>query len=187
MERIPVWMTRSDLKNIPEHPLPEGFRFRMLEDGDRETWSEICFEAGGMFDDMDKARATFDKDFGGHEEELKERCFFVVDEATGKTVATTTAWYDHKPGEEDPGRIHWVAVRKDYQGRKLARPMLAEAMRFLAKHHTKGCLATNTGCARAIGIYLDFGFEPALTTERWEEAWSYLANELKHPALARFQ
>ncbi len=49
-----------------------------------------------------------------------------------------------------------------------------------------GKILEAAGCARAIGIYLDFGFEPVLTTDRWEEAWSHLARELRHPALARF-
>jgi GNAT superfamily N-acetyltransferase len=187
MEQIAVYMVRDDVESIPQHELPEGFSCRTFEDGDRETWAQVCFESG-LFETIEKARETFDKDFAGHEDELRERCFFVVDESTGKAVGTTTAWYDinWKDTGLDYGRIHWVGIRKDYQGRKLSKPMLTEAMRFIAAHHGQARLATNTGCVRAIGIYLDFGFEPDLTTDKWEEAWAHIAREGKHPKLERF-
>lgn len=180
-------MNRPDFENVPQHELPEGYRFRTFADGDREMWCEVCLESG-LFENMDQAREKFDKDFGGHEEEMNERCFFLVDEATGKAVGTTTAWYDINFQDTglDYGRIHWVAIRKDYQGRKLARPMMTYAMRYLAERHQRARLATNTECARAISIYLDFGFEPVLTTDRWEEAWRILAEETKHPKLEQF-
>lgn len=187
MERIPVWMIRHNVEGIPQHALPPGYRIRTFGSGDRQTWIDVCFESG-LFDTSEKAAEQFDKEFAGREDEMRERCFFVVDESTGLTVGTTTAWYDLNWQDSglDYGRIHWVGVRRDYQGRKLARPMLTHAMNFIASRYSRARLATNTGCVRAIGIYLDFGFEPDLATERWEEAWDIIAREGRHPKLAGF-
>jgi GNAT superfamily N-acetyltransferase len=188
MERTPVWMIRDNVKDIPQHKLPEGYHIRTYQDGDRETWCEIHRAAFVFENSIDKAHEIWDRDFGGHEGELAERMFFVVETATGKAVGTTTSWYDLNWQDYglDYGRIHWVAVRGDYQGRKLSRPMLTHAMNYIAAHHDRARLATNTDCVRAIGIYLDFGFEPDLRTEKWEEAWAYIAQVGKHPKLERF-
>lgn len=189
MERVAVWMIRDNVDNIPQHTLPKGYGIRTYEDGDRETWSEIHLGAGVFEGSLDKAHEVFDRDFGGRDEELRERMFFVVDDSTGKAVGTTTAWYDINWQDSglDYGRIHWVAVRSDYQSRKLSRPMLTHAMNYIAAHHTRARLATNTICIRAIGIYLDFGFDPDLKTEKWEEAWAYIAKQSGHPKLERFR
>ncbi len=187
MERISVWMIRHNVDDIPQHTLPPGYRFRTFEEGDRQTWTQVCFDSG-LFDTIEKACEQFDKEFTDREAELSERCFFVVDETSGAAVGTVTAWYDldWQGSGLDYGRIHWVGVRRAYQGRKLAKPMLTHAMNFIASRYSRARLATNTGCVRAIGIYLDFGFEPDLSTQRWEEAWEFIAREGGHPKLAGF-
>lgn len=188
MERIRVWMIRDNVDGIPEHKLPDGFSFRKFEDGDAETWAQVCVESG-LYETLDQARAGFESNFGGQEDEMKQRCFFIVEDTTGKVVGTTTAWYDINFMDSglDYGRIHWVGVSKEYQGRKLSKPMMTEAMRYIAAHHDRARLATNTDCVRAIGIYLDFGFEPDLRTDNWEQAWAYIAKEGGHPKLERFR
>jgi len=67
-----------------------------------------------------------------------------------------------------------------------AKPLLARAMGRLANPHTSALLWTNTTCGKAIQMYLDFGFKPLLISERWQEAWRMMAEELKHPALSVF-
>lgn len=60
---------------------------------------------------------------------MTERCLFIENEH-GEAIATTTAWYGDLRGKVE-GRIHWVGVIPEYQGRGLAKPLLSEAMKTL--------------------------------------------------------
>lgn len=185
MERIAVYMSRPDVKNIPQHTLPDRYTFRNYADGDNKVWAEIMHESG-LFENLEKALETYNKDFGGCEDDLKKRCFFVVDNTTGQAVGSTTAWFQPDLQEKDCGRIHWVGIRKNYQSKGLAKPMLCTAMNYLAEHHSKAYLATNTTCERAIGIYIYFGFKPVAKGDKCTEAWQYLYEKLKSPIIKDF-
>lgn len=59
------------------------------------------------------------------------------------------------------GWPHWVAVRREYQGKGLAKPLIAyvlNVMRELGYKHAK--IPTQTNTWLACKIYLDFGFMP---------------------------
>lgn len=186
MEYIPVVMVRENLEVIPAHPLPSGYRFRTYKDGDDLNWAEIE-HAAGEFAAPEKALERFRKEFGERLAEMASRCFFLVHEESGRAIGTTTAWLDPDFRGRDYGRIHWVAIHPDFQGRGLSKPLVARAMQRLAESHERAYLSTQTTSARAVGVYLDLGFEPLLTTPRWEEAWAMLAEALNHPALGRFR
>jgi GNAT superfamily N-acetyltransferase len=70
----------------------------------------------------------------------------VVDER-GVAVGTISAWYnrDFKGGEW--GQLHWVALRRAYQGKGLARPMLSHALTQMAQWHERAFLGTSTSTA----------------------------------------
>ena len=179
-------MVRDSLDGIPEHELPEGFHFRTFEHGEERIWAEVQTRAGS-FPSVEKALEDFDKEFKNRQDEFQERCLFLVDDESGEVIGSTTAWLDPDFQGRDHGRIHWVAIVPEFQGRKLAKPMLCEAMRMLRNWHERVCLATHTHCRKAIRMYLDFGFVPVMTTERAEEAWALMAVAIDHPALDAFR
>jgi ribosomal protein S18 acetylase RimI-like enzyme len=74
----------------------------------------------------------------------------------------------------------------EFQGRKLAKPMMAAVMRRLAESHRKVYLTTQTTSAKAINMYLDFGFVPFFFSQDCKRAWGMLAEELNHPLLKDF-
>jgi len=183
-EVIRVTMTRPDLDAIPAHAFSGGYGCRLFRPGDEAAWAEIE-SAAGEFASEGAAREHFAREFGPFEDDLMHRCL-LLEAPDGRAVGTTTAWYgDTLPGGPQ-GRLHWVAIHPEHQGRRLARPLVCAALRILAQHHDRAYLTSQTSSARAIGIYLDLGFEPYLDTPRADEAWRMLAESTHHPALHPF-
>ena len=86
------------------------------------------------------------------------------------------------------GWLHWVAVRREEQGRGLSKPLIAytlSRLRELGYTHAK--IPTQTNTWLACKIYLDFGFRPV--PENAVESrlgWQILKRLTGHPALAQF-
>ena len=177
MKRIRLKMERKNLLNIPEFPLPDGYQIRMFKKGDEHNWARI--EASvDEFKDEKAALEHFAKEFGPYIDEMEERCLF-VENSNGEAIATTTAWYgDLKGGGEILGRIHWVGVVPEYQGKKLSKPLLSEALKVLAQHHERAYLTSQTTSYQAVNMYLNFGFEPFLTEPSCHEAWDLMESVL---------
>ena len=177
MKRIRLAMVRKDMVDIPQYSLPAGFRIRLFEKGDEQNWARIETSVD-EFKDEEAALARFENEFGAHIDEMTERCLFIEDEH-GEAIATTTAWYGDLEGYgEGLGRIHWVGVVPEYQGRKLSKPLLSEAMNILARHHSKAYLTSQTTSYQAVNMYLNYGFEPYLTSPTCDEAWALMEKTL---------
>ena len=70
------------------------------------------------------------------------------------------------------GRIHWVAIVPEFQGRGLAKPLLTAVMnRMVELGHQRARLATATQRLPAINLYLKFGFLPDPRNEEELSAW----------------
>ncbi len=165
------------MKDIPQYSLPAGFRIRLFEKGDEENWARIETSVD-EFEDENTALARFEKEFGPYIDEMTGRCLFIEDEH-GEAIATTTAWHGNlEDFGEGLGRIHWVGVVPEYQGRKLSKPLLSEAMNILARHHSKAYLTSQTTSYQAINMYLNYGFEPFLISPTCEEAWTLVERTL---------
>ncbi len=184
-EHIPVVMVREDLTDLRAYPLPEGYRLRYFRDGEDHLWGEIEI-AVASFDSMDKAMAYFESEFGPGRDRMEARCHYLED-PNGQAIGTSTAWYNDAFNGRDYGRIHWIAIRPEYQGRGLAKPLLAASLGRIADFHDRAYLTTQTTSARAINLYLDFGFVPFETSSRCVAGWTWLASVLEHPSLARYR
>ena len=155
---------------------------RLFEKGDEQNWARIETSVG-EFKDEEAALGRFENEFGSYIDEMAERCLFIEDEH-GQVIATTTAWYGNLEGfGEGLGRIHWVGVVPEYQGRKLSKPLLSEAMNILASHHSKAYLTSQTTSYQAVNMYLNYGFEPYLISPTCEEAWALMEKKLNRKIL----
>lgn len=175
----------GDKHVLPRSRLPVGYRFRTYRAGDEKTWMTLQRTTETFFvvkDDL------FQKEFGKYPEALPDRMFFVETEA-GDVVGTTTAWWQANWRESGEwGQIHWVAVRPDYQGFGLSKPLVARALQRMALDHHRAMLGTSSGRAWAIKVYLDYGFEPdpsEMASEEIVDAWQQLQRVLKHPTLEK--
>ena len=184
LEHISLAMIKEDLTDLPSHALPPGYGLRTYRPGDERCWAEITVSVD-EFKEVDRALAYFADEFGAERDKMAERCIFLQD-AAGRAIGTTTAWYNACFHGRKLGRIHWVAIRPDCQGRGLAKPLMAAAMERLAELHDGAYLTTQTTSARAIRMYLDFGFTPSIISDDCHRGWGILAAILDHPSLAAY-
>lgn len=175
MKRIMVAMLRPDMNDLPDPPRPEGIRIRPFRPGDIETWCRIECLAGEFADEM-AARARFWKDFSGREPWLETHCLFAVNDV-GEAVGTATAQEAQWAGRTI-GRLGWVAVVPEFQGRGVGRWIVSQALRRIAAEHDAVCLTTQTTSITAVSLYLSFGFRPCPHTPDDEEAWALLSQAL---------
>jgi GNAT superfamily N-acetyltransferase len=183
-ENRSVRMLRDGFDGVPRHELAAGYRLRPFRDGDDVTWTGLQRAAEPFFDIGDD---LFEREYGTHRDDLPDRMWFVETEG-GEAAGSISAWYESNPpvaGER--GRIHWVVVHPDHQGRGISKAMMTTAMDRLAADHQDAILGTSTGRPWAIKVYLDFGFLPD-DAERDDPpqraAWEGVQSLLNHSALA---
>ncbi|MDY0404777.1 GNAT family N-acetyltransferase [Virgibacillus sp. 179-BFC.A HS] len=168
MEKIPLAMVH-ELKDIPQFPLPEGYYFRFFSrNNDEKTWARIV-TATDEFPNEQAALRRFENEFAPYLREAEKRIIF-LDTADGQTVGTATAWYG-KWNDKKIGRLHWVEIIPAYQGKKLGRPLIAEAMNHLKLYHDAAYLTTQTTSPAAIHIYKAFDWQPYIRTDIERSAW----------------
>ena len=155
--------------------LPAGYSFRMYTPGMEEDWIRIQDEA----DDYIKAdKNLFKEEFGRHRGELPRRMLFLAHHET--LVGTATAWLDNIYGETGTGRLHWVAIVPEYQGKGLAAPLVSRVMSiFPDLGCSRAFLLTNAVRITAISLYLKLGFNPVFRNPEEQEAWEEILGIIK--------
>ncbi|MDE6762067.1 MAG: GNAT family N-acetyltransferase [Oscillospiraceae bacterium] len=189
-ERIKYYelmLERKTLADIPAFPLPDGYRFAFFRSGDRDAWIEIE-KSAKEFKSYEAGLKSWNEYYGGKDDELARRMIFIETE-NGEKVATATAFYDiYGRDKSGAGWLHWVSVRRDFQGKGLSKPLIAytlEVMRSLGYSHAK--IPTQTTSWVACKVYLDFGFTPIpQNAERNRDGWRIVKALTNHPALAEF-
>jgi GNAT superfamily N-acetyltransferase len=149
-----------------ECPVPSPFAIRSYEPGDEAAWLAIHRAA----DVCNTFREdTFAAQFGTDPDLLRQRQFYLLDGASCP-VGTATAWFH--PEDAALGRIHWVAILPECQGRGLSRPLLAQVCHRLRElGHTRAYLTTSTIRVPAICLYFALGFRPDCTGEARRRDW----------------
>ena len=137
--------------------LPDGYTYKMYEDGDEQKWAQVETSVG-EFNSVDDALAYFNKVFAPYKEELYKRMCFILN-AERHYVATATAWYRENETAHFP-LLHWVSVSPDAQGLGLGRAVVVYALhQFLSTEIPKTIyLHTQTWSAPAVGLYGKLGF-----------------------------
>ncbi len=189
-ERIRYYelILQRDLAGLPEYTLPEGYHFTFYRPGDRDTW--IAIETSAKeFTGYEQGLASWSRYYEEKDEELIHRMVFIENES-GEKVATATAFYNiHKPDPDGAGWLHWVAVRREYQGLGLSKPLIFHTLRIMMSlGYTRAKIPTQTNTWLACRVYLDLGFEPLpLNALHSREGWRIVKTLTHHPALAEFE
>lgn len=177
MKSMRVIMTRADLNNIPEYSLPAGFKLRLFKKGDQTEWARVE-AAADEFENEEQALERFNEEFGDHLDEFEKRCVF-LENSEGEVIGTTTGWYGKEEGwDEVSGRIHWVSIVPEYQGKGLAKPLLTSAMKIMAEYHEEAYLSSRTTNYKALNMYRQHGFKPLVRNAYEEEAWELVEEKL---------
>ncbi len=180
MENIPLIMVREDMKNIPQYPLPDGYRMRLYRPGDKDTWVRLQ----RVSDSRPNAGEIFERAFGADVSALEQRCYFLT-APDGCDVGTITAWYERNYHRRRWGLIHWVAIVPEHRRKGLSKPMMTIAMNRLgALGHRRALLRTETSRIPAIKTYLDFGFVPDMTSKDADRGWEMVCKVLTYPTLS---
>lgn len=175
------------LDGIVEYPLPDGYHFEFYKDGNRDDWIEIE-QSAKEFSRYDEGLTAWKRYYLGRENELYNRMVFVVN-SQGEKVATATAFYDiNGKDKSGAGWLHWVAVKRAYQGKGLSKPLITyvfNVMKALGYNHAKIPTQTNTWIA--VKVYLDLGFRPIPENAvNSYMGWCIIKTLTKHKALNDF-
>jgi len=176
-----VCMYRPSLAGIPQFALPDGFSLSLFKPGQADDWLAVQQRAERI---VRVTRKTFDDNFGHDLPAMADRSYFLLD-AAGAPIGTATAWYDDSFHGRRAGRVHWVAVVPEFQGRGLAKPLMTAVMNRLARSHEAAYLITSTLRLAAIHLYLNFGFVPLVRDAKHPAAWEQVRRRLAHPMLDR--
>lgn len=180
-------LLEGSLDSISEYPLPDDYYFEFYQDGDRDTWIEIE-KSAKEFSSYDEGLAAWNRYYSDRESELHNRMVFVVNES-GEKVATATAFYDiNGKDKSGAGWLHWVAVKREYQGKDLSKPLIVyvlNVMKTLGHNHAK--IPTQTNTWLAVKVYLDLGFRPIPENAVHSYiGWCIIKTLTKHKALNDF-
>ncbi|MFW6457724.1 MAG: GNAT family N-acetyltransferase, partial [Planctomycetota bacterium] len=146
--------------------------------GDEYNWVNIQ-SAADEYNEI--SLKLFRKEFGRDPDALSQRQLYITTSAN-KEIGTATAWYDENYHGKRYGRIHWVAIHPDWQGRGLARPLLSQTcLRLRRLGHEKAYLTTSSARIPAINLYLKFGFNPEIQDKDDATVWKHIGKHTKYP------
>ena len=189
-------MARANLDNLPEFALPAGFTRRWYQPGDEAHWRRIHLAAdhyNKITPDLFQKQFCTESDHGlqsasRHESpggmnsalhDLRERQCYLV-EPRGEVIGTATAWFNDAFEATRWGRVHWLAIMPEHQGRGLAKPLMTTICRRLRElGHDRAYLSTSSVRIPAINLYLRFGFAPMIRDAEEETVWRELRSRLK--------
>ena len=173
---IDVRMSRENLDGVPDCALPTGYSIRWYRPGDKDVWRRIQ----SLADEYSRITlGLFEEEFGTDAKVLSERQCFLCD-SENNAIGTASAWFDNLDGQFF-GRVHWVAITPEHQGKGLAKPLLAAVCnRLRSLGHNKTYLTTQTCRIPAINLYTKFGFAPVIDSDRIKTIWEELTKHIKH-------
>lgn len=170
-----VTMVRENRAPFPRFSLAPAHAFRWYQPGDEAVWLSIQRAADRLQEIPSHLFATT---FGDAPDELPLRqCFLLSPD--GEPIGTATAWFGEERRGRDWGKLHWVAIVPEWQGKGLARPLLSRVCgRLRELHPDRAYLRTAAERLVAIRLYLDFGFQPDIAGADEASAWSEILKRL---------
>ena len=135
-------------------PPPGGVTIRRFRDGDAATW--LALQAStGIYDPVDPG--LFVGEFGDCAKDHADRILFA--EVDGAPVGVSAVWFP-EDAPTSAGRVHWVAVRPDYQRRGIGRALVGATLaRAREMGYASAYLTTGERNGPAIALYRGLGFE----------------------------
>ena len=181
LEYHELLMTLDDTTKYSSYELPEGFSYIFYNDGDIKDWVNVHISSGEFIKESYGVK-VFHNFYDSFINELSKRCIFIVNN-NGEKIATTTI---SKLKESEYGYeavLDWFAIKKEYQGYHLSKPMINRAIKLANDlGYNKLLLHTQTHTWLAAKLYLDLGFEPFNINEDIK-GWKILKTITNHPKL----
>lgn len=164
-------MVRPDLHAIQEVRAPSPYAVRWYEPGDETHWVRIQ-AAADLHNSI--TPELFVREFGTDSAALSLRMAFLCG-PEGYPIGSASAWFAQEPWGAMFGRVHWVAVLPEFQGRGLSKPLLsAVCVRLRELGYMRAYLTTATVRVAALNLYLRLGFVPQAASRTDMAAWEHV-------------
>ena len=176
-------LLESDITEVPQYELPKGYRFVSYTDNDRDAWIDIEISAK-EFVNYKQGLEAWNRYYGAKLDELPGRMFFIETDE-GEKIATATAFYDIHGRDTSNGWLHWMAVKREYQGNGLSKPLITYVLRAMNKlGYVSAKIPTQTNTWLACKVYMDLGFIPVKKNLKHSyEGWKIIKALTKHGTL----
>lgn len=174
----------NDICELPQYVLPAGYRFVTYSENDRDIWIDIEMSAK-EFTCYEQGLEAWNRYFAKNLDILRNRMFFIENDK-GLKVATATAYFDiYGRDTSGDGWLHWVAVRREYQGKGLSKPLITYVLRVMnTLGHSRAKIPTQTNTWLACKVYMDLGFLPVEDNLKHNyEGWRIVKALTSHKAL----
>ncbi len=152
------FILRCDNPNVTSPILPNGYRFRMYQNGDEDSWSRLEVEIGD-FDTIDSAKQYFILTYCLSDLlDISKRCVFAVN-PENKIVGACIAWKDVKDNAY-VASLHWLVVLPEYQGLGIGKALCRKVLQIFSENKENTIyIHTQPWSYKAIILYVRQGFK----------------------------
>ena len=145
--------------------LPKGFYFDLCRREELGIWMAFPFDSQQQAREYRGFMERYYRDvYSGAEALFFQNCLFVRNRR-GAPVATAFLWRAYRRIHT----LHWLKVKKEYEGRGIGRALLSRLLRGPGDEDCPVYLHTQPESCRAIKLYTDFGFQ--LVQDSWVGTW----------------
>ena len=170
---ISIRMRRDDLDELPEVPLPEGYRVSQAKPDESWAYLQVMNRsnyAGEAGDDWYKNTFSSDPEY--------DPSFLQLIWKGDRPVAAAAAWHRLVDGERW-GVLHWVGVDNGERGRGLGKAVsLAALHRLRERGFQRAVLTTGDWRLAAVAAYMRLGFRPWPSETGTEQVWKRVLEDL---------
>ena len=158
----------KEKSNLNKEKLHKDYSLSFYQKGDKHAWANIMYKTK-EFSSVKEALERFENEFSKKEEKLKCTCMFIETKKQEK-IATIIAW-NGTFNNQEIGRIHWLSVVPEHQGKSLSKYLLYKASELLFQKYDLIYLSTQSKSEKAINLYLNNRFKPCQFNETVEKEW----------------
>lgn len=181
LEYHELLMTLDDTSKYGDYSLPKGFHYEFYKPGDIKDWINIHIQSGEFMKET-HGEEIFHNFYDSFINELPKRCFFIINDKNEK-IATATISKLKKSEYGYDAVVDWFAIKKQYQGYHLSKPMINRFIKLANDlGHQKILLHTQTHTWLAAKLYLDLNFKP-FYIENDIKGWQILKTITNHQKL----
>lgn len=164
-------MMRSNLDDLPDLVVPEGYALRTYQPGDEAAWCAIMDTGIGSGWTVEECRAQLT----GQDLFLPEGCFFITwnDEPVASACVWPTALYGPTSAQ-----VHMVCAKPSHRGKGLGYLVTLALLHYMRDHeYASTYLGTDDFRIPAINAYLKLGFEPSYLDDSHRARWAEIFSE----------
>ena len=176
-----LYMEKSDLGDVPDIPVPEGYLLRTFAPGDEPGLARIydASQLGTETPDKVRSKILDDPRF------TPERLFLL--EQAGEPVGTAAAWVENN--DPQAGYLHMVGLLPGHRGKRLGALLTVAAIKqTCSEGYAVQRLHTDDWREAAVRLYLDLGYYPVYAHRDHLARWQTLGMKFdRMPAVSRAQ